>query len=114
MPSRLLDRQFFITYGVGCLTIFGICAQNRDQVKKHHIQDKIIDRISAGFRSHIGRVSNKICDVRGGICLSCPPSHGTCRASKIDLRVRLLKGLIAYPVDKATVTICITTKCLKR
>ena len=30
---------------------------------------------------------------------------------------RLLKGLpviIAYPVDKGTITICILTKCLKR
>ena len=28
--------------------------------------------------------------------------------------VRLLKGLIAYPVDKAAITICILTKCFKR
>ena len=28
--------------------------------------------------------------------------------------VRLLKGLIAYPVDRATISICILIKCLKR
>ena len=28
--------------------------------------------------------------------------------------VRLLKGLIAYPVNKATITICILTKYIKR
>ena len=33
---------------------------------------------------------------------------------EINTRARLLKGLIAYPVDKATITICILTKSLKR
>ena len=35
---------------------------------------KITDKILAGARSHIGRVSNKIADVRGGICLFMLPA----------------------------------------
>ena len=39
-----------------------------------------------------------------------------CQCDVVNIRVRLLKRLIAYQVDKATVTICtcITTKCFKR
>ena len=33
---------------------------------------------------------------------------------EVFIRARLLIGLIAYPVDKATITIYILKKCLKR
>ena len=36
------------------------------------------------------------------------------RTILITIRAQLLKELIVYPVDKATITICIFTKCLKR
>ena len=33
---------------------------------------------------------------------------------KLHIWVQLLKGLIAYPLDKDIITVCILTKCLKR
>ena len=40
-------------------------------------------------------------------------AHETRRAGlePVQYWARLLKGLIAYPVDKATITMCILTEC---